>query len=170
MEYNNEDGTYPSQTSMRNAEAFQEEYDFYRRLGELHVVALNRARDYYNAYLRYEVSLSDVLGTRLESNYTDEQTFNNIQFNQVVRRALVFSTPMVALLLWHIIVKEDLDELLDDDLYDLCSAAVGDCRPELMKDIATNMGFKTNSIGVSTKLWALKQELQNSLTQAGIKP
>lgn len=170
MEYNNEDGTYPSQTSLRNAEAFREEYDFYRRMGELHVVALNRARDYYNAYLRYEVSLSDVLDTRLESKYTDDQAFNNIQFNQVVRRALVFSTPMVALLLWHIIVKEDLDELLDDDLYDLCSAAVGDCRPELMKDIATNMSFKTNSIGVSTKLWALKQELQNSLTQAGIKP
>lgn len=155
--------------------AYQEEYQYWRRAGHSSVVAKNRALDYKHRYLDHELSVHSgrTLHSEEEGNLDDweevlssdhhhqDDTEELIQFCEVVRILAAQLAPRQLEFLWHLLMLEELDHYLDDDLAELCYAAVPE-RPENMQEVATSMGLALNNINVSTAIPRLRKSLQES--------
>lgn len=157
----------------RNLTVFQEEYNYYRKLGHSHSVATNYAIDYYRKHTKHEITENWVKQAD-ESTSVEDDTIETIQFNEVVRSIFKelkenYNDSYVKLFSL-IIVQQDLDENLDQDLQDLVYSYTKESRPELNKDLIDCMGMKPSKIGISVPLYNMRMKIKELCSSLNFKP
>lgn len=163
------DKEYGNTQFQNNNYKFQEEYQYWKKAGESHVVARNRAIDYYRKFLKREVTVNwEFIADHVQSdgNHTDD-ALEGVQFNTVVRRVMADLTPRQKELFCYILVQHDLDRHLDDDLAETVISATSSKRPSEVKEIAGHMGLALNNIGVCTPITANRKRIREVFVRHG---
>lgn len=154
----------------RNNYLFQDEYNYWRRQGQAHIVAYRKAVDYYRKFLKRELTVNwQVL---VDENYNVneiEDTVELLQFNEVVKLVMQELNTQQQQVLSYIIKQQDLDQYLNPELLKIVSNYTQEHRPDTAKEIAEFMGLKTNNIGVSTVLYKSRMAIKEIFIKHGFK-
>lgn len=154
---------------IRNNYIFRLEYDYWRQQGQAHIVCYRKAIDYYRKNTRREV-------TENYKQKIDEIAYDNsaediiekINFNQNIARAfLEVDSEIERELLAYIIIQQEVFQYLDDRMLAVVEKYTKGNHPENAKEIAECMGFKLNSIGVSTKLYNTRKKIAAIFSNIG---
>jgi hypothetical protein len=159
----------------RNNHVFQEEYQYWRRQRNAegkplhsHVVAYNRAADYYRKFTAHESTQNWQQAVDREHHDTQaEDMVERIQFNQVVATMLGKLTARQKELLCYVVVQQDLDQYLDEENLRVVRGIVKKKRPEDVKDIAKAMKLNLSKVGVCTPITKMRQRIRESFRQQG---
>lgn len=157
--------------SERNNYVFQTEYNYWRSQGQANIVAHRKAVDYYRKFTSKEITVDWVQAADLQASVDPiGEKEDQINFNQIVRLVLKDLTDRQQEFFCMILVQQDLDQFLDDDLYDLVESHTKGERPETVKEIADLMGLRLNSINVCTPLTKSRQRIKKVFEDLGFIP
>lgn len=146
---------------------FREEYNYWRKLGHAHIVARNKAIDYYRKFTSREVTDNfDILQETIE----DESAVSAIEyvsFNQMLDRVVTSANAQESKFIFLMVRMQQLEGCLNAENLNRSVFYCGDAYPDTMQEMAAALGYTCQKSGSSMSTLRLRKKMGKMLEDLG---